>query len=406
MDELGAALTGKRDAESKSASASKSKGADAERKSKASKAKKARSEGVPRSALPKGSVVRRVAGGGKVQYVASLPDGRMVRVKPPGPLESAAPWVAVAAMGYGAYRLGGWLTGGGAQGALARRTRGRRVVYDRQLGGRAVVLEGDAAKAYRPNVWSDASAAAEARAYGASAAGQASSLSAAAQLAGGGGKAAVAPSDALPEWWPSEAPRKAVDSKFGQEAADAVLRSIANARMSGRDPSLLDLQKLRSVCSDFGVAVAVASATERDAIMRSAVGVAVGAVEKGTGLSSASEAQGLVAGLAGDLQVESRRAATLCAAAVAARCRGAILQAVARVRAGDDLGAIAALKGMARLFAALPPAKNSAELSLLADTLGPRAKISERETLLKLYAQADLGDTGCLAAEALGITSS
>ena len=136
----------------------------------------------------------------------------------------------------------------------------------------------------------------------------------------------------------------------------------------------LDLQKLRQVCDDFGVGVSVPSGTERDAVMRSGVKAAVDAVESGSGgtLTSVSSARSFVSGLALDLGVEPERAATMLAAAVAAKCRGSILGATARLRAQDDLGAIRALKGMSRLLAALPPAEGSAELGLVADTLGPR----------------------------------
>ena len=313
-------------------------------------------------------MVRRVAGstGGQAQYVATLPNGKLVRVQPPGLVDSAAPWLALGVLGFGVYKLIQFVNDGSARGVFARQTRGQRVVYDRTLGGRAITLKGEAARPRRrTSVWSDAATASE---RGKSEAEVLSDMAAVpSSLSGSGGSV-------LPTWWPEPVQRTKVQSDFGAEAAQTVWRGISSARLSGRDPSLLDLQKLRQVCDDFGVGVSVPSGTERDAVMRSGVKAAVDAVESGSGgtLTSVSSARSFVSGLALDLGVEPERAATMLAAAVAAKCRGSILGATARLRAQDDLGAIRALKGMSRLLAALPPAEGSAELGLVADTLGPR----------------------------------
>ena len=211
-----------------------------------------------------------------------------------------------------------------------------------------------------------------------------------------------------PAWWqqPGAAlPVSAARLASGEAEARAALGRLNSCRVGGRQYDPADFLALRAACSASGVTLEVtAGETARDALFRGAVEAALEGASLGARALGGMGPAALLSGLALDMRLPRRRAATLVAAGTAARLRGMVLDGLAQLRRGEQLPATMQLMAMAAMLRELPMAPKAPELELVATSLETRTSAGERQQLLQLYAAANgAGDASAgSVAEALG----
>jgi len=223
-------------------------------------------------------------------------------------------------------------------------------------------------------------------------------------------KPAEAPAPAPPpSWWDPEPARYVSDAAraAGPMNAKAVLSAMTDAKVSrGVEFSATSLVALRRACAEGGTTVSAGAATQRDAVYRAGVEAAIDAATSGSvALLDGATPGRFVSALAGDLSVPQGRAVTMVHAGVAARTRGILVQAGAKLRQGDATGTLTGSLELGNLLQALPPGRGSAELDMVAQGVAKSFKREERQALLDEFSAAagPSAEVSALVKEALGL---
>ena len=180
-------------------------------------------------------------------------------------------------------------------------------------------------------------------------------------------------------------------------AATATLRQLEDSKLSGRDYSVSSLAAIRRALGDSGVALKPRTASQRDAMFRAAAEAA--AEEASSSSSSSSESGGsffssplggippneFVSGCASDLGVPAAEAANLSLAAVAAKARALLVDALASRRGGDPTEALLLVARLASLLSALPLPLGGPQAPMVAEALSQRATLEERRALFEEF---------------------
>ena len=142
----------------------------------------------------------------------------------------------------------------------------------------------------------------------------------------------------VPLWWAPPAAVKYVSSSRKDELASTakgILRQLENEKIAlGQDYSLSLLVSLRSCCHNAGgISVTPSTQSGRDSMLRSAVKYALSNPKSMLG---GYEPSRFISGLAQDLGIPEERAIVIVHSEIAAQCRGALIDAEAAFRVGDD----------------------------------------------------------------------
>ncbi len=259
--------------------------------------------------------------------------------------------------------------------------------------------------------------------------GDPSDVAAARTAAAGGGArsrqaaAAKQQQQQLPSWWspprPSPSAAALASTRSGREAlaralredptlaaAAATLRQLEDSKLAGRDYSPSALAAIRAALGDSGVSLRPSTGSQRDAIFRAAAAAAAeeasGGSSSGGGSSSPSASSPssspfspsplggippneFVSGCASDLGVPTAEAVNMSCAAVAARARGLLVDALASRRGGDAAEALLLVGRLAALLSALPLVAGGPQAPMVAEALSQRASLEERRALFEEF---------------------
>ena len=227
----------------------------------------------------------------------------------------------------------------------------------------------------------------------------------------------------LPSWWspprPSPSAAALASTRSGREAlaralredptlaaAAATLRQLEDSKLAGRDYSPSALAAIRAALGDSGVSLRPSTGSQRDAICRAAAAAAAeeasGGSSSGGGSSSPSASSPssspfspsplggippneFVSGCASDLGVPTAEAVNMSCAAVAARARGLLVDALASRRGGDAAEALLLVGRLAALLSALPLVAGGPQAPMVAEALSQRASLEERRALFEEF---------------------
>jgi len=275
-----------------------------------------------------------------------------------------------------------------------------RWVRDRSLGGKLVFVADvtDAPKPPRP-LWQDdddftteLASAAAARTGGGAGATPTSSSSAGAASRG----INVAVEDVEPTWWAPPAPVGYVSPSRKEDMVKQLkqtLRLLEDSKLRGEDYSLSDMITLRRICHEGGgITIKPRTESGRDAILRTGIRYAIQASLRPNPSSDLGgyEPGRFVSGLAGDLAVPSKRAITITHGEVAATCRGALIDAEAAFRAGDQDRVLHSLGRLVATLAAFPLPQGSAEAELVGRTIQAQTTLEFRRAVFLAAGSADI----------------
>ncbi|KAK3283450.1 hypothetical protein CYMTET_8856, partial [Cymbomonas tetramitiformis] len=145
---------------------------------------------------------------------------------------------------------------------------------------------------------------------------------------------------------------------------------------------------------------------KRDAIFRAGVDGAlkIAQEDEADPLEKYSPSR-FVCSLAGDIGVPRARAITLVTAAVAARGRSKLLQALEMLREGKVKLATKEMQSLLRLFAQFPPITDSPEMEMVACDLKRFLTSSERSQLISIISDSEQWSDSAVSGmqQALGI---
>ncbi|CAL8469335.1 g8876 [Coccomyxa elongata] len=210
--------------------------------------------------------------------------------------------------------------------------------------------------------------------------------------------------DSIPEWW-NPSPALHVSLYYKQEAdktAKAILKEIEDAKLAGYDYPISSLIALRQVCGEAGVSVRPRTTSGRDAMLRAGAEAAVDAAMQQSGAQLAGMApSAFVTGLARDLEVPEDKAANIALAVIAAKARGALIDACAAYRENDSQEALFQLLRIAGLLESLPLPPRSPHADMVAASISQRATLQEREAIFMTYGRME-PSTADRVAEMLG----
>ncbi|KAI3435813.1 hypothetical protein D9Q98_001871 [Chlorella vulgaris] len=353
--------------------------------------------------------VKQLWGSERPVYSEGISDRRLAYGSGAPPSPSPLGWVALAVaagvmllLAFG--RKLRWPWGGGRRGA------GGKWVRDRSLGGKMVFIADDfepagaapASRRARP-LWDDDSA------------GSAGAAAASGSTAGGdadaGPWATAAPPTAStaaePDWW--QPPNFAVYSTASrkeelQRQARGVLRQLEDGKLlQGLDYPVSGLVALRTLCQEAGgYQVKARTESGRDSMLRAGVRAAISAAQEAAySLLGGDMPAKFVCGLAHDLGVPDKRAATIVHAEVAAVCRSALIDAEAAYRAGNQSDILTALIRLAATLQTFPLPRGSAEAELVAAGIGKQTSLEFRKAIFFEFGEVS-PDLAALAAELLG----
>lgn len=206
-----------------------------------------------------------------------------------------------------------------------------------------------------------------------------------------------------PAWWdrPGVLPVSSESERAARRAeAERILRRIEVSKNRGEDYALEDILALRTACMAAGGATLEARTIgARDAIYRAAIDAGIKAclAPGEVDLGDYSPLR-LAAGVSSDLGLPERRAVGVVQGAVAGACRTRIVEGIATIEKGDDLGALMALSQLSSLLAGMPVLDSSSqEVALVAGELNSWASVASREKLLMLMVQIDEGHADLVA---------
>ncbi|GMH08708.1 hypothetical protein Nepgr_010548 [Nepenthes gracilis] len=214
----------------------------------------------------------------------------------------------------------------------------------------------------------------------------------------------------LPKWWPAAAATSSlvsmVDREEYQKAANKIIRAIMDDRISGKDISEDDIIELRRICRISGARVSIETVNARDSVYRLSVDFVLRTCCKATGSYvqiDGEDPQLFVAGLADNICLPSTRAATIVAAAVAARTRSWFLEAWALEMQQKHSEAVEELSKICAIHRIFPPESSSPEMEMVAQGLEKLLKVQQREFLLNTLVGICGEESQKSAAEALGL---
>jgi hypothetical protein len=221
--------------------------------------------------------------------------------------------------------------------------------------------------------------------------GETSSMASAAAKTRSTGRGAAKP---LPSWWvdpsPQYVPPGRKEMLIGTAKAEGA--KLARKRVSGVGFSAEDIADFRSACAaagERGCAVkSVGPEGARTAVFRAAADIAVTDAMRGQAgaMSSFNTPVGpFLAGLCDDLALVPSKCVSIVTADVAARVRGALVQAGAGIRSGDGVSVMLELNKLINLFNTFPFAPGAPELDMLSVGLKSRLTDAEREALVREY---------------------
>lgn len=218
----------------------------------------------------------------------------------------------------------------------------------------------------------------------------------------------------LPGWWPrSQAPplgTSVARRDQAQARARGLVQEMIQKRIGGQDFMEHDILELRRLCRDSGAKVSFDTANSRDSFYRTAIDYVLSATSRaGNGVSSLElaneDATKFIAGLAGHIGLDARRAATMVDAAVAARTRAGFLQAWALFKQKSASECEEELLKLIRIHSCFRPDTNSPEMELVASGLTSYLPEEQRKKLHEIYVACGGSDTSWVAEEALGLVS-
>jgi hypothetical protein len=270
-----------------------------------------------------------------------------------------------------------------------------RWVRDRSLGGKLVfVPDATDAPTKRPS-WQDdddfTTELASAAAVRAGGLGVASTSAAAATRAANN----IIVEDVEPTWWAPPAPVGYVSASRKEDMvkqSKQIKRQLEDSKLRGEEYSLSDLITLRRICHEGGgISIKPSTESGRDAILRAGVRFAMQAALRPNPSSDLGgyEPGRFISGLAGDLTVPSKRAITITHGEVAATCRGALIDAEAAFRAGDQNRVLFSLGRLVATLAAFPLPAGSAEAELVGRTIQSQTTLEFRRAVFLAAGSAD-----------------
>ncbi|KAJ6677695.1 hypothetical protein OIU85_008285 [Salix viminalis] len=140
----------------------------------------------------------------------------------------------------------------------------------------------------------------------------------------------------LPKWWLDSGSFSGrvvgPNQEEYQREANRLIRAITDYRTRGKDVKEHDIIQLRRICRTSGVKASFNTTNTRDAFYRASIDVVLNVCSSAPSYSTSLEIDGedprhFIAGLAGNIGLESIRAARMVSAAVASRTRSCFLQA-------------------------------------------------------------------------------
>ena len=313
----------------------------------------------------------------------------------------------------------------------SRRKKGRWV-RDRSLGGKMIFVEDDdlslSASKLRKSMNADLFLDEEGGGGGGEDPSDVAAARAAAAAAGGAGRKATTKQQQqqqqLPSWWSpprssSSSSSSSASTRLEREAlaralredptlaaAAATLRRLEDSKLSGQDYSVSSLVAIRAALGDSGVALRPSTSSQRDAMFRAAAAAAAEEASGGGGggggggsyFSSSSSSSSLlssplggiapnefISGCASDLGVPTDEAVNMSCAAVAARARALLVDALASRRGGDATEALVLVARLASLLSALPLPAGGPQAPMVATAISQRASLEERRALFEEF---------------------
>ncbi|KAJ6289383.1 hypothetical protein OIU76_025240 [Salix suchowensis] len=179
--------------------------------------------------------------------------------------------------------------------------------------------------------------------------------------------------------------------------------TITDYRTRGKDVKEHDI-----ICRTSGVKASFNTTNTRDAFYRASIDVALNVCSS---YSTSLEIDGedprhFIAGLAGNIGLESIRAARMVSAAVASRTRSCFLQAWALEVQGKHSEAVYELSKICLVLQTFPPEESSPEMEMVARGLARNLKVEQRELLMNMFMGVCSEESQRSAADALGLMPS
>ncbi|KAF9679119.1 hypothetical protein SADUNF_Sadunf07G0106900 [Salix dunnii] len=166
--------------------------------------------------------------------------------------------------------------------------------------------------------------------------------------------------------------------------------------------------QLRRICRTSGVKASFNTTNTRDAFYRASIDVVLNVCSSAPSYSTSLEIDGedprhFIAGLAGNIGLESIRAARMVSAAVASRTRSCFLQAWALEVQGKHSEAVYELSKICLVLQTFPPEESSPEMEMVARGLARNLKVEQRELLMNMFIGVCSEESQRSAADALGL---
>ena len=179
-------------------------------------------------------------------------------------------------------------------------------------------------------------------------------------------------------------------------AASATLRQLEDSKLSGRDYSLSSLVAIRTALGDSGISLKPRTGSQRDVMFRAAAAAAAEEASEGGGGGGGGPSSFLsplggmppnefISGCASDLGVPTEEAVNMSLAAVAAKARGLLVDALASRRGGDLPESLLLVAELASLVSSLPLVEGGPQAPMLAAALSQRATLEERKALFEEF---------------------
>ncbi|KAJ6741149.1 hypothetical protein OIU79_001139 [Salix purpurea] len=172
----------------------------------------------------------------------------------------------------------------------------------------------------------------------------------------------------LPKWWLDSGSFSGrvvgPNQEEYQREANRLIRAITDYRTRGKDVKEHDIIQLRRICRTSGVKASFNTTNTRDAFYRASIDVVLNVCSSAPSYSTSLEIDGedprhFIAGLAGNIGLESIRAARMVSAAVASRTRSCFLQAWALEVQGKHSEAVYELSKICLVLQTFPPEESS-----------------------------------------------
>uniref|UniRef100_A0A6N2MSF6 Uncharacterized protein n=2 Tax=Salix viminalis TaxID=40686 RepID=A0A6N2MSF6_SALVM len=216
----------------------------------------------------------------------------------------------------------------------------------------------------------------------------------------------------LPKWWLDSGSFSGrvvgQNQEEYQREANRLIRAITDYRTRGKDVKEHDIIQLRRICRTSGVKASFNTTNTRDAFYRASIDFVLNVCSSAPSYSTSLEIDGedprhFIAGLAGNIGLESIRAARMVSAAVASRTRSCFLQAWALEVQGKHSEAVYELSKICLVLQTFPPEESSPEMEMVARGLARNLKVEQRELLMNMFIGVCSEESQRSAADALGL---